>query len=244
MPDYKDRHGIERLYGRFLFYKKFVALEKPLIIAEGKTDNVYLRAAIKQLPAYHAILRVTHGGVTSNNITFFKHSPLTREMLGLDGSSSYFADFIHNYKGMVAGFKHAPLEHPVIILIDNDDGAKGVFGVLSGKKINISHTTSIPFYPVVRNLYVLKTPESATPSAKSHIEELFDAHTLATKLNGKTFNLKNDTDTVTEYGKTYFAEHVVAPNADKINFAGFAPLLDRIVATIVAHRKRVAAGTV
>jgi hypothetical protein len=70
---FKDRHGIDRLYGRFLFYKKFVAQEKPTIIAEGKTDNVYMKAAIKSLGTYHHILRKTVGGVTSNNVTFFKH---------------------------------------------------------------------------------------------------------------------------------------------------------------------------
>ena len=242
--NYRDRHGIERLYGRFMFYKKFVALEKSVIIGEGKTDNVYLRAAIKKLHAYHAALRVTVGGVTSNNISFFKHSNLTREMLGIDGSSSYFVNFIRDYEDMVAGFKHAPLQHPAIILIDNDAGAKGVFGILRSMNINIDHETTAPFYPVIRNLYVVKTPESAIPPAYSQIEEFFDAKTLGTKLNGKSFNMKNDTDTAAEYGKAYFAEYVVAPNADKIDFGGFAPLLDRIVETIAHHQKVVAAGVV
>lgn len=228
-----------------MFYKKFVALEKPIIVAEGETDNVYLRAAIRQLNAYHAVLRITHGGVTSNNVSFLKHSPLTREMLGLDGGSSYLPDFIRDYKDMVAGFKHAPLQHPSIILIDNDDGANGVFNILRGKfKINIDHKTNAHFYHVTRNLYVIKTPETATTSGWSQIEQLFDANTLAKKLNGKTFNMKNNTDTATQYGKGYFAEHVVGPNADKINFAGFAPLLDRIVATIAYHQKMVATGAV
>lgn len=78
----------------------------------------------------------------------------------------------------------------------------------------------------------------------SQIEEFFDATTLAIKLNGKTFNMKNDTDTATEYGKAYFADHVVGPNASKIDFSGFAPLLNRIVAAIAYHQVMVAAGTV
>jgi hypothetical protein len=240
--DYKDRHGIERLYGRFMFYKKFVALEKPIIIAEGKTDNIYLRGAIKRLIAYHPILRVTKGGVTANNISFFKHSHLTREMLGLDGSSSYFIDFIRDYGDTVSEFKHAPLRHPTIILVDNDDGAKGVFGIMRGMKINIDHKTTTAFYPVARNLYVVKTPESAMPSGYSQIEELFNPATLSIQLGGKKFNMKNDTNSATEFGKSYFADHVVAPNIEKIDFVGFAPLLDRIVATIAYHQNVVAAG--
>jgi RNA-directed DNA polymerase len=243
-PSYADRHGIERLYGRFLFYKKFVACEKPILIAEGKTDNIYLRAAIKYLPAYHPVLRTTHGGITSNNITFFKHSHITRETLGLDGSSSYFGNFVLGYKEVAAKFKHAPFEHPVIILIDNDDGAKGIFSVLRNMKINIDRTTTAPFYHIVRNLYLVKTPESPAPKFSSQIEELFAATALGTVLNGKTFNMKNDTDTASEYGKAYFADYVVAPHAHTINFAGFAPLLDRITAAIAYHDTLVAAGAV
>ena len=37
------------LYFRFLFYKNFVAHTMPLIVPEGKTNSVYLRAAIQYL---------------------------------------------------------------------------------------------------------------------------------------------------------------------------------------------------
>lgn len=240
--DFRDRHGIERLYGRFMFYKSFVALEKPIILAEGKTDSIYLRGAIKRLNAYHAVLRTIKAGTAVNNISFLKHSHLTREMLGLDSSSSYFPNFVHNYGELVSKFKHAPLQHPVIILIDNDDGAKGVFGVLNNKKINITHKTNAPFYAVTRNLYVVKTPEAATSSAYSQIEDLFDGATRSVELNGKKFNKKNDTNTATEYGKAYFADYVVAPNINTIDFSGFTPLLDRILAVIAYHKQVVAAG--
>ena len=53
----KNSTATRRLYHRFLFYKNFVALDKPLIIPEGKTDVVYLRAAITKLTAFlHRIL--------------------------------------------------------------------------------------------------------------------------------------------------------------------------------------------
>jgi len=244
IPTEEERHGIELLYGRFLFYKHFVALEKPTLVAEGKTDYVYLRAAIKRLPAYHQILRVTQGGVTHNNISFLKHSSITKEALGIDSSSSYFIKFIRDYKKVAATFKHAPLQHPAIILIDNDDGAKGIFGLLRNMSINISHGTTAPFYHIVRNLYLIKTPESPPPKHQSQIEELFDQATLGTMLAGKVFNMKNDTDTATEYGKSYFADYVVAPNVNTINFAVFAPLLDRIIQVIAYHQTLVAAGAV
>ena len=37
------------MYRRFLDFKYFYGIQKPTILAEGKTDNVYLRAAIRAL---------------------------------------------------------------------------------------------------------------------------------------------------------------------------------------------------
>ena len=42
----------QRLHEDFHFFDKFVALDRPMIITEGKTDPVYLRNAIRQLAAY------------------------------------------------------------------------------------------------------------------------------------------------------------------------------------------------
>ena len=153
-------------------------------------------------------------------------------MLGLDGSSSYFADFIHKYKGMVVGFKHAPLEHPVIILIDNDDGAKSILKLLSTNwKIDISVKSSELFFRVTDNLYLVKTPEKGTDGV-SCIENFFQLALLATKLDGKTFNPDKKHNADGEYGKFLFAEKVVRPGWSKIDFSGFAPLLNRFVAVI------------
>jgi len=107
----------------------------------------------------------------------------------------------------------------------------------------VTHTTVLPFYRITRNLYLVKTPEMG-PTGHSKIEDLFKASTLATTVMGKTFNPNDDIDTDKEYGKVVFAERVVAPNASKIDFSGFEPLLDRIVAVIAHHNSLVAAGKV
>lgn len=41
--------GVSELYSKFLYFRYFVALEKPLILCEGKTDIIYFKLAIKQL---------------------------------------------------------------------------------------------------------------------------------------------------------------------------------------------------
>ena len=48
---YQEPTAPRNLYKRFLFYKYFVANEVPVLVTEGKTDIVYLRAAIKSLHA-------------------------------------------------------------------------------------------------------------------------------------------------------------------------------------------------
>jgi len=54
-----------------------------------------------------------------------------------------------------------------------------------------------PFLHVIRNLYVVPTP-LVNGLTESKIEDFFDAATKAIKLDGKTFNPKEDRDKVTE----------------------------------------------
>ena len=42
-------NGREKQYKQFLFYKYFFSNPKPLIVTEGKTDIVYIKAALKNL---------------------------------------------------------------------------------------------------------------------------------------------------------------------------------------------------
>jgi RNA-directed DNA polymerase len=144
---------------------------------------------------------------------------------------------------MVAHFKYSPLAHPVILLVDNDDGANGLFSILKQKHITISHTTTALFYRIVRNLYLIKTPELG-PNGRSKIEDFFKPATLTTTISGKKFNANNEIETATEYGKNVFAERVIAPQAATIDFSDFVPLIDRIVAAISHHGGLVANGAV
>jgi RNA-directed DNA polymerase len=70
---------------------------------------------------------------------------------------------------------------------------------------------------------------------KRTLRRFFDTATLATVLNGKTFDSDKEHEAAGKYGKTIFATRVVEPNADRIDFAGFSSLLDRIVAVLDHH---------
>src|SRR5207237_10505246 len=42
----KEPTAFRQLYRDFLFFKYFVSLPKPIIVCEGKTDSIHLRAAM------------------------------------------------------------------------------------------------------------------------------------------------------------------------------------------------------
>lgn len=117
----------EKLYGELLFYKNFIILTRPLILCEGVTDNMYLKAALRKLPAYEPKLIETKGKVKELKISFFKYTSLTDKILRLGGGAGGIKNFITHYEKGMKRYKHVPLKHPVIILIDNDDGAKEIF---------------------------------------------------------------------------------------------------------------------
>jgi RNA-directed DNA polymerase len=122
-------------------------------------------------------------------------------------------------------FKHKPMLYPVVIVLDNDDGLGEVVGMIKKNfGVSITLASTADYYHVIHNLYVIKTPETAS---KTCMESMFPNSVLNTKLKGKSFN-PNKIDPTKEYGKEVFAKSVVKPNAAKIDFSGFDPLLDRI----------------
>jgi retron-type reverse transcriptase len=230
----KDATAARRLYARFLKYRYFVRLERPLIICEGKTDNIYLKYAIRNLSDFHPNLGTFDGKIFKSVVDFFNHGGEASRVLDLGGGTGALNYFFikKRYYRDIRSFKHRPLKHPVIVLVDNDEGARDLLKLLSKNyNIKVNLVSTNPFFHITDNLYLVKTPEKGT-TGSSCIEDFFDPSLLATKVDGKKFNPKKDHGADGEYGKFVFAEKVVRPNAGMINFAAFAPLLERIVAVI------------
>ena len=240
-PKKEEMTAASKLHKKFLFYKHFVALEKPLIMTEGKTDVIYLRTAIKRLPIYHPRLGEFVDSRFSSAVYFMRYSDTTERFLGLNGGTGGQKNFIQNYKRELKSYGSKPLAHPVILLIDNDHGAEEIFKIVK-EKIKIAdiatfYNDSKLFYHLQDNLYLIKTPRKKG-DPKSHIEHLFPSKLLKTRIGGKEFNPSKDCNPNKEYGKSVFAEHVVLPNADRIDFSRFGKLLDRIVAVIDDYEKK------
>jgi hypothetical protein len=231
--------AIRLVYFQLVFFKHFIDPSEPLIICEGPTDSIYLKSAIRKLAALHPKLASTKDGKLSLDIHFFKYSRQSKDLLQLRGGSPDLKFFLEAWKNKLAKFKHRPMKHPVIVLIDNDDGATQIFKLLQSKKfgVTIGHATDLPFYHLGGHLYLVKTPIKG-PDNQSCPEDLFDPALLATKIDGKTFNPDKEHDAPGEFGKVVFAERVVLPQAGTIDFSGFDPLLTRIDAVLDDYAKR------
>ena len=230
--DETAQKALRELYRQFLFYRRFVALEFPLVICEGITDNIYLKCAIQNLPEFHPKLGSFSDELFRPKIGFFSYSNKVHRHLKITGGTGSLVTFISQYEKHLRKYKNIPLRNPVIVLSDNDAGAKNLLSVVSKiTKTTITHESEDSFFRITGNLYYVKTPR-IDGHAESKIEDFFEPALSKIKLNGKSFNPEKIHGEEDEYGKAAFAEKVVRRNAKEINFTGFASVLRRLVAVI------------
>jgi hypothetical protein len=230
----------ELVYREFLIYSIFYAAKMPIILCEGDTDNVYLTHAIRSLAAeFPDLAEVTKNNEIRLKIRLYKYpKSSTARLLGLkEGGSSVLCNFMETFRKVTKRFTAPGLEHPIIIVYDNDDGRNSIQNALK-KNFKVKSTGTEHFVHVVKNMYAVPTP---IPAGKtdSKIEYFFSDSVKATLIGGKTFNAKNDFDADKYYGKKIFAHKVVRPKANTIDFTGFRPLLTNIVEAIADHKTRV-----
>lgn len=132
-----NSHGRE--FQRFLFYKNFWCREKPLIITEGKTDTVLLKAALKNMyKDYPELIKKKPDGSFEFMIDFLKSNSNTKQLSKLKrffDISPYGAPSLENvynyYFGGKAKFRcpcYARIfgsygtspSFPVFLLFDNE----------------------------------------------------------------------------------------------------------------------------
>lgn len=229
----------ELMYRRFLMFKEFYTAPAPVMLCEGKTDNIYITQAIRSLAAHYPKLADVDATGIRIKLRRFKYTDSsTGRILGIHGGSGDLGNFIRSYKADISRFKAPGLRWPIILLIDNDEGAKPIFNTIkdcTGKRPD----PLASFTHIFKNLYLVTTPIIGG-AEQSVIEECFNDATKNIRLNGRIFNPANTYDAETHYGKADFAYKVVKPHADKIDFTGFKPLLDRFVNVLEAHSKNFA----
>lgn len=233
--------GAEQLYKAFLLYRHFYAPSIPVILCEGKTDNIYVRCAMRAFADDYPKLADKKGDAVSLKVRLFNYSDHTRRLLGIAGGSGHFNNLIKDYRKNLKPFTapHAD-RYPVILLVDNDAGADGIYKVV--RAITKSPCDGKePFYFIGDNLYVVPTPLTDTGAA-TMIEDFLPSKWREEKLGVKTLNLGREIDVATEYGKALFAEHVIKRRRNEVEFDAMRPILDRIVTVIEDYAAMMAAG--
>ena len=227
------------LYRQFLDYIWFYGIDEPTIICEGKTDNIYLKAAIRARAPHFPDLAETKGGVTRIRPRFFKYSDTAAALQDLSGGTGELNNLLSHYRNRRKTFKGGASQ-PVIIVVDNDSGAKPLFGHMYNLDKKAGPVDgSKQFYYIYENLYVVPVPKVG--GADTPIEMLFEKKLLSAVLNGKHLDLTGDKDPSKYYFKNDFAVHVVKKGGAAVNFDGFDPLLKALVAVKLDYANRLVA---
>lgn len=235
------RSGAEQLFRNFLLYRYFFAPQMPVILCEGKTDNIYVRCAIQAFVDDYAKLAVDKESRVELKVRLFNYSDHTKRLLGVAGGSGHFNALIKDYRKNLKPFSAPYAErYPVILLVDNDSGTKGIFECVKSTTKKACDGKK-PFYFLGENLYLVPTPLGAA-DAPTMIEDFLSEKWHLEKLSGKSLNLGKDIDITKEYGKVLFAEHVIKKNRKNVDFNEMRSILDRIVTVIDDYAAMVGAA--
>lgn len=231
----------ERQYQAFLFYKYFFANEKPLILTEGKTDILYLKAAMKALCKDYPKLITTDENGFHFRVSFFRRSRRMQYFFGMsqDGADAMRALYQYfipgrntpNYLKYFRELCGQEPQRPVIFLFDNEtesDRPLKIFLKKEGGSVDKARLKTDLYAPLISggNLYLMASP--LTPGKREcEIEDLFDKTTLDHIIAGRSFSRDERYDTEKYYGKDMFSKFVLA-NYKTINFSSFRPLLDAL----------------
>src|SRR5207247_4958878 len=118
----------EKLYRRFLIFKDFYSADAPVVVCEGKTDNIYLLHAIRSLAvSYPKLATISANNKIVLNIRILKTVKTSAgRVLQLGEGTSFLEAFIKGYYEEIRRFKAAGMRCAVVLVVDNDSGADDI----------------------------------------------------------------------------------------------------------------------
>lgn len=246
---YDKLNGRERQFQKFLFYKYFWNPQKPTIITEGKTDILYIKAALKKLyNEYPLLVEKTPKGEFSFKINFIKRTKRNKYFLGLcegaDAANSLYFFFIDrnngnlkNYNKIFSKISNTVPLYPTIFIFDNElnNNAKPLKKFVNN--INLSDDlkqnlkTNLYTRTKENNQVYIVTNPLVKDLKECEIEDLFDEEVLSHKIDGRSFSKDSKAEMSKYYNKDIFSNYIFS-NYKDINFDNFRPLLDAISSVI------------
>ena len=234
--------GREKEYRNFLFYTRFLNNSKPVILTEGMTDILYIKAALKKLhKEYPSLVRIDEEGRFRFPITFFTKNHHWKYFFGMSMDGADAMKHIYSYftgngvDNLCSFFKDKGAITsvvPVVFLYDNEQETKRPLRTFINSA-RLDETQKNEFnkqnYTIVDNYSSLYLATVPLPAGKKEceIEDLFTQETLDMKIDGRSFSRK-DEDRTKYYNKNIFSKYVYK-HYQEIDFSGFRPLLDMLV---------------
>lgn len=231
----------EKCYKLFLFYKTFLCNTSPMIMTEGKTDILYLKAALmSKYEDYPNLISKDEENNFKFKIKFFRRTKLRNFMFKIspDGgcdltavfnmykSNDFYNKFVKYDNG---GTGNVISKFPFILLYDNESQKNKPLTMLFSTKhltkkekedikkiyftkINSSSNLYITTIPLINNLN------------ETEIEDLLPENIINKEINGKKFNRDG--------GKEFFGKDILSKyvykHYNEIDFSNFKILLDNI----------------
>lgn len=225
----------QRELQKFLFYRYFYMNDMPLICTEGKTDVLYIKAALLNYADEYTELIDENGFL----FHFFKRTKRMKKYFeiqedGADTWNNFYKKFCSerkNSKKYYSFFNRFQIcsKYPVILLFDNEQDSKHPLGKFL-KDLNLDtlknelNNKNYARLATQQNMYILTIPKLKEDS-NVEIEDLFDEELLNIELNGKNFSRSGKDDN--SFGKEIFSKYVYS-HRDKIDFSNFKYILNGI----------------
>lgn len=242
----------EKQYRAFLFYKYFFWGKIPLVITEGVTDVLYLKAALRSLcKDYPNLVTCDAKGIYHYNIHFFVRSKKWEYFfdMSLDGADTisklyrfYLQD--RNTPDYLSHFRALSRKNPskpVVFLFDNEAHSKDkpLKTFLSDKTITSAMKSTLQEELKVElikdsGLFLMTSP-LPNGTKESEIEDLLPESILTMKIDGREFDRSGKKDKAQYYNKKILSKYVLQHYMD-IDFSGFRPLLDTLNTIVTTPR--------
>lgn len=220
-------------FKNFVLYRYFFAHEKVVIFGEGKTDTTHLKQYLKNRgkKTYS-----NHSETPSlleewRKIQLLKFENKIFDCISKDGGTGDIKNLISSYAEYCKKFYIPKKQNPVIILVDNDQGSQGIFGLIENKtKSKQDIDRSQDFYHIAYNLYVVFLPK--LDNKNTAIEDYYNEEIRDILYKNKKLSLSNKYDTSSTYGKNTFATKIIPNNTEQVDWSRFDPIFNRIQAVI------------
>lgn len=246
-------NGRERAYSQFLFYKYFFANDKPLIITEGKTDIIYLKAALKKMwKEYPEFIAKNEKGQFEYKISFLKRSKRIEYFLNIktDGADTlnnimefYGGSGNPKYSKYIKYLKKISDRKPsniVVLMFDNElenkESPISKFSRrwLKGKQDELKKENWLYMQD---NLYVATTTPLVPEYDQTDIEMLFDEEIQNIEIDGRTLDKSGKKDKEKYFNKEIFSKYIMK-NYDNIDFENFKPIFENLKEMIISYKEK------